>query len=888
MRTNVLNDLSNVVKKGTSRVQVGYKVEEETLAGSWSQRGQISGEGAIEHPLSTHSAPFGIRWKPAGEKGFTRVWKHVAMIFAVLVMSMANVGMAWGDVVVWESDFVETISGVTQTKAKNTDSWGNTSSLDWANGTYANCFNATSSSSVLTLTFSSPLSLQSGDILHLYWGCTSNRTLSLKVNGSTASWAGKSAVTTSGDRSKIWEATYTFGANTNLSSFAVGTSGSGTYFFHVSITRAGSCAATADAGADKSTTVGVGVAMAAAAASSGYTGAWSIKAGSPSTATSQLGTTSSNTMTFTPNTYGTYTLVWTVTDNEDGSCSATDEATVTVSAPVVTHDITYTNLKGADNSANPTTYTEGVGVASFANLRHVVGYDFTGWSPSSISSSATTDQTIDAQWTARAAATGTGTLTYALAFESSIITTSSITRNNGALYDATNISTANTSFVSGGEAPGNGCSGKLATTSSKSGSNYVELTFKIADGYTFTPSEVSIRANAVSNSKTLEVELKDNAASPHTKSVTAALAAGSTSGGVSYNLDFSSSPVTLEGTVTLKIYVYGSDGATKGWRIGPSVIVNGTVASAAPSCTAPNHVDISGNYHFFPGETLALTATAYSTAGTSNPIAAGDITGYQWQKYIGSDWENIVGETSATYTKANATTSDVGQYRCIVSTGATCSTTSDTFNAKCLQLYVYWDDKSDKCNLPFTKVDGTHATVNVSLENGSYTYYYKVTDGCGNWWGNDGTMTSSNCSGWNLNVNNHCGLTTTKAAAYTFNLTYNAGVDAFSMSVIYPSNVQVGGYNLYFANNERNWSNIHYRIGRSNWNSKAAMTLVPGTANLYQTTTIYYESDGGFEAWHIANNGGWSDGNSIYKTKTDDSYAITNATRFVGAPVPSS
>ena len=324
------------------------------------------------------------------------------------------------------------------------------------------------------------------------------------------------------------------------------------------------------------------------------------------------------------------------------------------------------------------------------------------------------------------------------------------------------------------------------------------------------------------------------------------------------------------------------------WRTsGSSTYMHSLTITRPAACTAPNHVDISGNYHFFPGETLALTATAYSTAGTSNPIAAGDITGYQWQKYIGSDWENIVGETSATYTKVNATTSDVGQYRCIVSTGATCSTTSGTFNAKCLQLYVYWDNKSDKCNLPFTKVDGTHATVNVSLENGSYTYYYKVTDGCGNWWGNDGTMTSSNCSGWNLNVNNHCGLTTTKAAAYTFNLTYNAGVDAFSMSVVYPSSVQVGGYNLYFANDERNWSNIHYRIGRSNWNSKAAMTLVPGTANLYQTTTIYYESDGGFEAWHIANNGGWSDGNSIYKTNTGDGNAITNATRFEGAPVPS-
>lgn len=84
MKTNVLNDLSNVVKKGTG------------LACSWSQVGRMSEGGAIEHPLSTHSAPFGIRWKPAGEKGSTRVWKHVAMIFAVLVMSMANISMAWG------------------------------------------------------------------------------------------------------------------------------------------------------------------------------------------------------------------------------------------------------------------------------------------------------------------------------------------------------------------------------------------------------------------------------------------------------------------------------------------------------------------------------------------------------------------------------------------------------------------------------------------------------------------------------------------------------------------------------------------------------------------------------------------------------------------------
>ena len=61
--------------------------------------------------------------------------------------------------------------------------------------------------------------------------------------------------------------------------------------------------------------------------------------------------------------------------------------------------INYTNLKGADNSANPTKYTEGTGIASFTDLADVTGYSFAGWDPASISASATGEQTINATWT---------------------------------------------------------------------------------------------------------------------------------------------------------------------------------------------------------------------------------------------------------------------------------------------------------------------------------------------------------------------------------------------------------------------------------------------------------------------------------------------------------
>ena len=79
------------------------------------------------------------------------------------------------------------------------------------------------------------------------------------------------------------------------------------------------------------------------------------------------------------------------------------------------HDITYTNLKGADNSTNPTQYTEGIGVASFEPLADVIDFHFTGWSPASIADDATTNQTIEAQWVATydvtfSAGIGTGTV----------------------------------------------------------------------------------------------------------------------------------------------------------------------------------------------------------------------------------------------------------------------------------------------------------------------------------------------------------------------------------------------------------------------------------------------------------------------------------------------
>ena len=154
----------------------------------------------------------------------------------------ATTQAGWADTTVWESDFIETIDGVTQTKGRNNDTWENTSSLNWAKNTYSNCFNAGGSSSTLTLSFGTPLSIPANSVLHIYWGATKNRTLSLKINGSDASFSAGNVVdnTDAHPQSEILDATYTFTSATTLNSFYIKTNGSNTYFFHVAIVAPGS------------------------------------------------------------------------------------------------------------------------------------------------------------------------------------------------------------------------------------------------------------------------------------------------------------------------------------------------------------------------------------------------------------------------------------------------------------------------------------------------------------------------------------------------------------------------------------------------------------------------------------------------------------------------
>lgn len=86
---------------------------------------------------------------------------------------------------------------------------------------------------------------------------------------------------------------------------------------------------------------------------------------------------------------------------------------------------------------------------------------------------------------------------------------------------------------------------------------------------------------------------------------------------------------------------------------------------------------------------------------------------------------------------------------------------------------------------------------------------------------------------------------------------------------------------IYFDNKEA-WTKCYLRVGHTTHNSAYLMTKVDNTLGLYKYTI---PSWGGYAAYSVANNCGWTGDNSIYKVKTGDSNAITASTAYTDTSV---
>ncbi len=104
------------------------------------------------------------------------------------------------------------------------------------------------------------------------------------------------------------------------------------------------------------------------------------------------------------------------------------------------------------------------------------------------------------------------------------------------------------------------------------------------------------------------------------------------------------------------------------------VIVTGT-CGALTSTTSVLSVNSPISITAQPAWTSSNACTGETT--TLSMTATGTITTYQWQKFDGSVWQNIVGATSNSYTIASVVLSDAGSYRIQISGPCSATLTSN-------------------------------------------------------------------------------------------------------------------------------------------------------------------------------------------------------------------
>lgn len=317
-------------------------------------------------------------------------------------------------------------------------------------------------------------------------------------------------------------------------------------------------------------------------------------------------------------------------------------------------------------------------------------------------------------------------------------------------------------------------------------------------------------------------------------------------------------------------------------------------SGGSATCTwshQPFQVCVSGTWLRFTGETISLSATS---AGATH---------FQWYKGGTDEANKIAGARSATYTKTNCTCADAGTYYCKAwfDGHESDATWSGGFNVKIPKLVIqtppaYGQPPTDRLDIPFTRANESDDYAHCEQYRGvAWDYEFVIDDGFDTY-GNSGTMTSS--VNWTMDKVNSdwCKIHTSKEGTYHFYLNFSTSTyTPLTLGVDYPPMSQRGGVKVYIENTTdmqgRGWNNnsIYYRIGKGkyddgdtrNWTTAQLMELVPGTARYLYTTTPEWGDN--FWVWHIANNAGWAASKtSIYKTKTGDSWAITESSNFHG------
>jgi len=752
MRTNVLNDLSNVVKKGTILAGSAAAAVDSCAAGSTTLA-----EYPGNHPVITQLSP---RNHPL----LDAIWKHVAMIFAVLVMSMANIGMAWGDTELFSTDFTKWTTQTPTAGSTVNGVWFKSNSTI-TNGTgWVFSGNASTSSNFIAI----PLSGVNGEITVTitFPACRPQWNVSFKesdspitISGNAPSMSSEPSSRPTGSNISTYSFTHTISKSYAAIYIGKGSNGASSLKSITITTPAGG------GGSTYSITYHCNDATSGCPATNPATGQTALPNPLPSVtktnytfggwytdAAYSSAASAGESLSDNADLYAKWTQ--TITLDREGASTGSTSVTATYNSatlPSITNPTkdgyTFEGWYDGDNgTGNLVINTSG------ALQANVSGYTGAGgiWT-------STTARTLHAKWTEKAA--------------DPWIIKVALSGSSGA-----------TKTMSGSIGGTSTASGLGASSPYKIGANEAYVSLTLASGY-FQAGDSVVLDLSKQGQIFWGASNNDN---DHLLGLTTSKS----------SIHYFILPNTFPAN-TNTIHV----GRT-------SSTYNGTLTYMAvyrpeKTCTAPNHVDISGRWDRFGGETISLTATAYSSEGTGSPIADGDITGWQWEKLIGSTWTALSNGTVDGVTTSGATTKNLqiancgagnsGKYRCVVSTGATCSTASATATdgSEGLGVKVYtlecYTDGTTVYN--FTRVGDTQAgTCQIALAAGNHTFKFHADN---DYYGNNGTIikdeTNWVCSTTQGNLTIAAGL----GGTFTINMEYstsgNSSVEGEpEISVTYP------------------------------------------------------------------------------------------------------
>ncbi len=170
---------------------------------------------------------------------------------------------------------------------------------------------------------------------------------------------------------------------------------------------------------------------------------------------------------------------------------------------------------------------------------------------------------------------------------------------------------------------------KIQAPASKDNNKYMYVTITVADGYYFIPKSVSMTMQAVGAAATADVVMSDNA-TPENHSISNM--GQSVNKGKSSTISLSNSNlVAFSGTITMKMYCYGS--SVDDYRFGPTITITGIVVEETPEVVSINGTVKYATYHNYSNayvmpaglEGIVVAGNEGATLTLNTAYNAGDI-----------------------------------------------------------------------------------------------------------------------------------------------------------------------------------------------------------------------------------------------------------------------